>query len=183
MPGIVAHMSVAKLVGEKIGKNTPEFYQGNLLPDVIAGDKMHTHYKIQGKVFHIPDTDYYRQNHDLTKDINLGYYIHLLLDKYFMEEFIPTITKDRDVFQKGIIYEDYDNSNESLIQKYHLDVETIISFFKFSEDLDIDSKRLNKNIECFHTTGNNPTKVFTIEEFENFIEKSSNRIIQEIRQE
>lgn len=179
MPGIVAHMCVAKLVGEKLGINDSDFYLGNLLPDIIKGDKMDTHYKVQGKMFHVPDASAYLRTHSLEKSLEKGYYTHLLLDYYYMEEFLPSITNDREVFQNKIVYHDYDNSNASLIKKFHLDVDYLKSVLQTHDD-DIDLKRLKKNLSCLDIRGNDSMKLFSIEEFESFIEDSSRRIISEL---
>lgn len=182
MPGIVAHMSVAKMVGEKLGITDLDFYRGNLLPDILKGDKMDTHYKVQGKVFHIPDCDYYRNHFDLSNSLFLGYYTHLLLDYYFMDDFIPGITTNRDIFHDKIIYEDYDKSNQTLIQYFGLDVKELLSILVFDGE-EIDSKRLKTNLECLQKSKEGETQVIPIDEFILFLEESASLIVQEIKKD
>ncbi len=180
MPGIIAHMSVAKKVGEKLGITDPDFYRGNLLPDILKGDKMDTHYKKQGSIFYIPDSDYYREHFDISDSIHLGYYTHLLLDQYFMDEFIPSITNDLNFFQDKTVYEDYDKSNSILIDYFDLDVEKISSYLVFDDDR-IDLKRFNTNLRCLRVTKEGKTKVIPIDRFISFLENSISRIIEEIQ--
>lgn len=175
MPGIVAHMTAAKLISTKLGIKDPDFIRGNLLPDILPGSKEITHYRIEGKWYHIPDTNKYKEEHDLNNNLNLGYYTHLLLDKYFMEEFIPNIVKVKDVFKTGLMYTDYDNSNDKLIKKYKLNVQELLSILKFP-DIEVDEERYKKNIECLNIKGDTNTKLFKINEFEKFIEETSDII-------
>lgn len=180
MPGIVAHMSVAKMVGEKLGITDSEFYRGNLLPDILKGDKMDTHYKVQGKVFHIPDSDYFWDHFDMSNLLFLGYYTHLLLDQFFMDEFIPSITTDRHIFHDKVIYEDYDKSNPILIHYFGLDIKKLLSMLVF-DDEGIDFKRLETNLDCLQISKEGDTQVISIDEFILFLEESAERIVKKIK--
>lgn len=180
MPGIVGHMAVAKTVGEELNINSDEFYQGNLLPDILEGSKRRSHFKKQGRFFHIPNTLYYRESFDLDSDQNLGYYTHLLLDRYFMDEFIPSITRDRDIFRSRTIYDDYDKSNASIIEYFALDVEEILPKLVFSNP-NIDLKRLGTNLECLTTTKEGNTSIIDIDDYISFLEDSSYRIADDVK--
>ena len=87
MPNISSHMIVAKLVSEKLHINDSDFLKGNLLPDVV--NNSNSHHKIPGKYYIIPDTEFFKQKLNLKNKLELGYFTHLLLDKYFLEEYIP----------------------------------------------------------------------------------------------
>ena len=79
MPGIVAHMVVAKLVGEKLHLSSDEFTIGNILPDISK--EKDSHHKIQGKIYLIPDIEYWKSTLDLSNKVQLGYLTNLLLDQ------------------------------------------------------------------------------------------------------
>ena len=82
MPNISSHMIVAKLVSEKLNINDPDFIKGNILPDIVNNDQ--SHHKIQGEYCLIPNIDYFKRRLNLNKKLELGYFTHLLLDKYFL---------------------------------------------------------------------------------------------------
>ena len=107
MPSIAGHMVIAKLVSEILCINDKDFIKGNLLPDVILNKE--SHHKIKGTYFLVPDLDYFKNNLDLNNKLELGYYTHLLLDYYFLEEYVPKVIKDLTVFETGIIYKEYEN--------------------------------------------------------------------------
>ena len=112
MPSIAAHMVVAKLVGEKLNIYNEQFIRGNILPDVVNIND--SHHKIKGKNFLIPDTDYFKKRLDLSNMINLGYYAHLLLDKYNLEEYVPEYIKNESIFENKSIYSEYTILNYKL---------------------------------------------------------------------
>ena len=61
---------------------------GDILVDDDGADIIihkDSHHKIKGKYFLIPDLDYFKKHLDLNNHLYLGYYVHLLLDKYFLE--------------------------------------------------------------------------------------------------
>ena len=107
MPNISAHMVIAKLVSEKLNITSDDYIRGNLLPDII--DKEDSHHKIQSKMYLIPNIDYFIKELDLTKDINIGYLTHLMLDKYYLI-YLENKYPNNIVFDNGI-YIDYDYIN------------------------------------------------------------------------
>ena len=92
MPGIVAHMAVAKTVGEELNINSDEFYQGNLLPDILKRSKVDSHFKKQGRIYKIPNTLYYRETFDLDQDLNFMNPISISTNEVFYScDFISLI--------------------------------------------------------------------------------------------
>lgn len=180
MPGIVAHMAVAKTVGEELNINSDEFYQGNLLPDILKRSKVDSHFKKQGRIYKIPNTLYYRETFDLDQDLNLGYYTHLLLDRYFFDEFMPGITRDPHFFHYRTIYDDYDKTNAQAIAHFGLDVEEILSKLVYN-DPNVDIRRLEKNLEWLLTQKEGKPTVLDIEDYISFLEDSSYRIVDDIK--
>ena len=178
MPSIAAHMVVAKLLEEKLGFKSIEFIKGNLLPDII--DIKDSHHKIKGKYYFIPDLEYFKNTLDLSNDLYLGYYTHLLLDQYFLEEFVPNNISNFDVFSNGIIYQEYTNINYLLVNKYHLDVEyllTILNDFLVA----IRQEKLINNLSCLLETKIKITTYLQFSEFSNFLENAIELISEEIK--
>ncbi len=141
---------VAKLVWDKIDKNgkkinKKEFYKGCILPDIIKSED--SHYKIKGKYYLIPDIEKYKKNNSMDKDINKGYLCHLLLDKYFLEEYVIDNVPDYDkvqLFSPELMYNDYTNMNALLVKKYKLDIKYINEVMEnYEEELDGDKYKLN----------------------------------------
>ncbi len=178
MPSIAAHMVVAKQVGQILKIEDPEFIKGNLLPDIIKNKN--SHHKIKGNHFSIPDLNYFKTNLDLYNPLYLGYYTHLLLDYYFLEQFIPKNISNLDVFHTKIIYNEYDNLNYQLIQKFHLNInylKTTLKKFKVK----IDKKKLNYNLDCLSITKLEETTYLKFEDFSKFLSEISYVISKEIK--
>ena len=95
MPSVAAHMICAKLVANELKIIHPEFIKGNLLPDII--DIQNSHRKIKGKYYYIPDINYFINILDFSDDLQLGYLSHLLLDTYFLEDYIYDMVHGQEV--------------------------------------------------------------------------------------
>lgn len=180
MPGIVGHMAVAKTVGDELNITSDDFYRGNLLPDISKEGRSKSHFLKQGRFFHIPNTLYYREKYDLEQDLNLGYYTHLLLDRYYFDEFIPSITRDRDIFRSGIIYEDYDKSNPGVVDYFGLDLEKVLDKLVF-RDSSIDLERLSDNLGYLFATKEGNTSIIDLDDYISFLEDSSYRIVDDVK--
>lgn len=176
MPSIAAHMVCSKLVSELLKIEDPEFVKGNLLPDIIA--KQDSHHKIRGKYYLIPNIEHFIKNNDLSKNINKGYLCHLLLDKYFLEEYVLNNIKDYnkiDLFSPDLMYNDYTNLNILLVKKYKLDVKYINKVMShFDEELN--KKKYDINMSCLNCTESDELKVIDINKFSNFLEETSLKI-------
>lgn len=145
MPGIVGHMVVAKLVGKRLGIETPEFIRGNLLPDIWNGED--PHHKVQGKYFKIPDREFIRTTIRQGDDLSIGYCTHLLLDWHFLEEFVPEKIGNLNVFQERTIYTDYDRLNYPLVKRFALDTDELEKIL-YNMGGDINREKLIYNLNC-----------------------------------
>ena len=179
MPSIAAHMVVAKLVGEKLNIYNPEFIRGNLLPDVINIED--SHHKIKGVRHNIPDIEYFKNNLDLSNELYLGYYVHLLLDKYYLDDYIPTHVDNKDIFKDKTIYKDYCKVNPLLINKFELDIEYLKEVLSNYEQ-DIIEEKLNDNINYLMSTYTADTTYLKFDEFSTFLSDISDTIYEEIKQ-
>lgn len=176
MPSIAAHMAVAKLVSEKLNINDPVFIKGNLLPDIINSND--SHHKIHGKYFLIPDISYFKDKLDLKNKLYLGYYTHLLLDKYFLEDYLPKYTKDINNFSNGIIYKEYDLINYKIVKDFNLDVDylsTILSDY----EIEVKNNILEDNIKFLNSKNEGKTKYINPDITE-FIKEVSDKIVDDI---
>lgn len=166
MPSIAAHMVMAKLIGDKLQIDSPEFIRGNLLPDVILEED--SHHKIQGKVFKIPNIDYFKETLDLSNPLYLGYFIHLLLDKHFLEEFVPNNISNLEVFKQKIMYHEYDIVNYHLVRVFGLDVDYLRSILTQYE-VPVKDDKLSKNLEFLSRKEVGTTTYLKAENFEQFL--------------
>ena len=56
----------------------------------------------------IPDLEYYKSHFDLSDPLYFGYYFHLYLDYYYLEDYLENNQKGIDVFAGPTLYHDYD---------------------------------------------------------------------------
>lgn len=166
MPCIAGHMVVAKLVSEKLNINDSDFIKGNLLPDIIL--EPDSHHKIKGTYYYVPDLEYFKNKLDLTNKLYLGYYVHLLLDYYFLENFVPNNISDLSVFENGIMYKEYDMINYQLVKRFNLDVENLKKILmNFSEK--INKETLVYNLDCLSLTIIEETDYLKFDSFATFL--------------
>lgn len=179
MPSIASHMVCAKLVSEMLNIKDDDFYRGNILPDII--DKEDSHKKIQSSFYQIPDISRFKVNNIL----DLGYKCHLLLDKYFLEEYIPNNIKNYKkemIFTKEKLYNDYTNINYYLIDRYQIDIDYLNRIFKdFSCELNI--SKYEYNMKCLNSKVIDDLRYLDKEKFSDFLLNISIRIRKEVEYE
>ena len=180
MPNIAAHMICSKLVADNLNINDPEFIKGNLLPDIIDGENSHK--KISGKHYYIPDIPYFINNLDLNDNLYLGYLSHLLLDKYFLENYIYDQVNGEEVFISRLIYKEYDIINYELLKRFNMDTKYLNNILKDFK-VPIDIEKYNKNIKCLNiiNTSDNLTYL-NIDSFSKFLVDISNRITRDLKE-
>ena len=177
MPNMSSHMAIAKKVSEKLNINSEDFYRGNLLPD-LYNDKIKSHYKIQGKRYLIPDINRVKKELDLTNLENLGYLTHLLLDKYYLEEYLINI-KD-DVFIDKRIYKDYDILNKDIVDHFQIDIYFFDRILR-NNNHNISNDKLETNLRCLKQRMDGTPNYLDKEKFINFLEETSIKISDEIK--
>lgn len=176
MPSIAAHMICAKLVSNNMNINDPEFIKGNLLPDII--DSNDSHHKIIGKHYYIPNIDYFIKTLNLNDNLYLGYLTHLLLDKYFLEDYIYDEVNGEEVFLNKIMYREYDIINYRLLNKFNIDVNYLNEILK-DYKVPINQKKYNKNIDSLNL-GDSEEKLryLNVDSFSKFLIEASNNIVE-----
>ena len=109
MPGYVIHLAVA----EKNAKlsnvvNKEEFMRGVIAPDLLKSVGIDAHYGNSSN----PNLKMFLQKHDLKKDYNKGYFLHLVTDYLFYNKLLGKWAPQ--------IYDDYNVLNPILIKKYNI---------------------------------------------------------------
>ena len=179
MPNMSSHMSVAKRVAEILKIDSKDFYKGNLFPD-LHKDKRKSHYKIQGKIYEVPDIEFAKNNLDLNNPFNLGILTHLLLDKYYLEEYLTPRFKENVFDNCDVIYQDYDILNKKIIKHFKLNVKEIKKIL-IDYDYIIDNDKLSFNINCLDIDKEGKTIYLNEKEFIDFLENTSLKITNEIK--
>jgi len=178
MPSISAHMSVAQVLSNKLNINDSNFIIGNLLPD-LEKDKTKSHYKIQGKLYLVPNIPYVEKTLDLKDKTNLGIFTHLLLDSYYLDyltEKYPNI----DVFEGDTLYKDYDYLNEDIINYFELDVDNIINILNTIKEEKYLEKR-DKNINSLKGKEKGLLQILDKNDFIKFLKDTIPKIEEDIK--
>lgn len=180
MPSIAAHMICAKLVADKLEINDPEFIKGNLLPDII--DIKNSHKKIKGNYYYVPDIDYFVNTLNFNNNLYLGYLSHLLLDKFFLEDYIYDVVKGEEVFFNRIMYNEYDIINYELLKTFNINVDYLNSILK-DFNVPIDEKKYNSNITSLNNKiACNNLNYLNVEDFSNFLIRTSELIVKYLKE-
>lgn len=178
MPSIASHMVIASLVSKKLKIKNPDFVIGNILPDII--NNKDSHHKIDGKYLLIPDVNYFKEKLNLFNMKDVGYYAHILLDKYYLEDYlIPIILKYND-FDYKIMYNDYDKINYLLVCKFDLNTKYIINLLR-NYNLNIDKVKLETNIKFLLNKNSGTLKYIDINSYLIFLKKTAQKISKEIK--
>lgn len=183
MPSIAAHLVVCKLVGNELNKESLGFIQGNVLPDIIKIEDSHC--KIKGKYYLIPDIDASLKKSNIKdNDVLDGYLCHLLLDKYFLDEYVPNNIKEYDkvnLFQENGIYRDYSIINKRLINSFYLDVKKVNNSFE-NINYSYDKTKLIDNLRYLtYDAKGEATKYIDFDNFSKFLIGVSDKIVNDIK--
>lgn len=151
MASAVIHIAVAKKVNEVLNRNEKDLYLGAIAPDaskIVGTDRKITHF-ITDDNSDAPNINYFKSLYldKIKNDYDLGYYVHLLTDELWFNEFLPNFVLDDEtivdtdgnkVSLKGItigdiIYNDYTNLNVQIIDYYNLNFKLFYEEFTYPE--------------------------------------------------
>lgn len=179
MPSIASHYAVCTLVCKKLNVNPLEFYKGNILPDII--NKSNSHYKEKGTFYLVPNITKFLKENKIDNDLNKGYLCHLLLDKYFLEKYVPTINGfDKiDLFRKDNIYKDYSSINKTLIDEFNINLSLVNEALDSLENVS-DYEKYKSNKKSINNTKKDKTNYIEIETYIEFLYKISDIIVRDI---
>ncbi len=135
MASAVIHLCVAKEINKYLNMNQNELLLGSIAPDIskqIGETKEISHFLDHSNEDDIPNIDRFLSKYrtELNNPFDMGYFIHLLTDKYwfrdyvyqYIERYTKNSTKKKITYTaiRDLIYNDYTNINIDLIDKYEL---------------------------------------------------------------
>ena len=138
MASAVIHLCVAKEVNKYLKMDENMLLLGSIAPDLakqINQTKEISHFLDHTNEDDIPNIDLFLAKYkaELTNPFEMGYFIHLLTDKYwfrdyvymYLDRFSKSKTKKGITYTalRDLIYNDYTNLNIDLIDKYNLSLD------------------------------------------------------------
>ena len=183
MPSIASHFVIASLVSKQLEIKSNNFFIGNILPDII--DKENSHRKIKGQYYLIPDITGFLQNNNYEETILLGCLCHLLLDKYFLEEYVPNNIEKYDkinIFTKDKIYTDYTTMNPLLLKEFNLNLDYLNKLLKsINSKYILNKEKYLKNVESINSLDTiNKLIYINFETYIKFLKQVSEKITKEL---
>jgi hypothetical protein len=202
MASAIIHLCIAKEVNKYLKMNEYDLLLGSIAPDIskqIGETKEISHFLDHSNEDDIPNIDRFlaKYRNDLHNPFTMGYFIHLLTDKYwfrdyvyqFIERFTRENVKKKITYTaiRDLIYNDYTNLNTDLIDKYMLPLDIFSEEFREPktaireipvDKLDILLDQMGLIIEEAKKDKN---FVFDINDIEVFIENSIKYIIKDIQ--
>ena len=145
MASAVIHLCIAREVNKYLKMNEYDLLLGAIAPDIskqIGETKEISHFLDHSNEDDIPNIDRFlaKYKSDLHNPFTMGYFIHLLTDKYwfrdyvyqFIERYTREIVKKRVTYTaiRDLIYNDYTNINTDLIDHYMLPLEIFYEEFR-----------------------------------------------------
>ena len=145
MASAVIHLCIAKEVNKYLKMNEYDLLLGSIAPDIskqIGETKEISHFLDHSNEDDIPNIDRFlaKYRNDLHNPFTMGYFIHLLTDKYwfrdyiyqFIERFTRENVKKKITYtaMRDLIYNDYTNINTDLIDRYMLPLDIFYEEFR-----------------------------------------------------
>ena len=202
MASAVIHLCVAKEVNKYLNMNLNELLLGSIAPDIskqIGETKEISHFLDHTNEDDIPNIDRFlsKYKNELNKPFEMGYFIHLLTDKYwfrdyvynYIERYTQNYTKKKVTYTalRDIIYNDYTNINIDLIDKYMLPLDIFSNEWDLPKssitEIPIDKLDIliNQMSIIIKNSKEEKTFMFDTSDIETFIENSVKYIIKDIQ--
>ena len=146
MASAIIHLCIAKEVNKVLGMDEKLLFLGTIAPDIskqIGQSKEISHFLDHSNEDDIPNIDRFLKKYEaeLEHPFEMGYFIHLLTDKYWFRDYVYNYIEryasesgKKDLTYsalKQLIYDDYTNINIDLIDKYGLSLELFYEDFKY----------------------------------------------------
>jgi len=205
MASIMIHLAIAKKVKEHFDiRKEKDYYLGAIAPDIsrqIGESKEKSHFLIN-TTDNIPNITLFIKRYPTFKynSFNLGYYTHLMTDKLWIENFIPTLIQDNTIKLlngsiistnpeeiENMLYSDYTNINRQIIDEYEMDLSIFYEEFipptTQLNEIPIDQLDILLNKMGIIIENSKEEKSYTLdfEAVKAFIENSSKEIIEELK--
>lgn len=203
MASAVIHLCIAKEINKYLHYDSNMLLLGSIAPDIskeVGETKEISHFLDRNIEDDIPNIDRFlaKYRSELDKPFEMGYFIHLLTDKYWFRDYVYKFlerygrnnkTKEQLTYTalKNIIYNDYTNINITLISKYELALDLFYNEINLpnSKITEIPISKLNLIIEKMGIIIANSKEdkpfIFEVEEIERFIEETVKYIIKDIQ--
>ena len=202
MASAVIHLCIANEVNKYLKWDNNMLLLGSIAPDIskhIGQYKEISHFLDHTNEDDIPNLQRFLNKYqsELNKPFELGYFIHLLTDKYWFRDYvykyIERYAQDnskKDLTYTGlrdIIYNDYTNINITLIDKYELPLDLFYNEIELpkSKITEIPVDKLNLLIEkmglIIAESKEEKTFIFDTDDIELFITNTVKYIIKDLQ--
>lgn len=206
MASALIHIAIAKELENKLNiENKKDYYLGSIAPDIskqIGQNRNISHFSKNNKD-NIPDINLFIKRYPTFKynSFNLGYFIHLYTDKLWEKDIFNNIICDNSIKLldgtiiksnkkeiKELIYSDYTNLNNEIIDTYNLDLSLFYEEFDTPNtplnEIPIDKLDIliNKISIIIENAKKDKTYTFDINIVKNFIKNCSNEIYEKLKE-
>lgn len=202
MASAIIHLCIAKEVNRYLGMDEYQILLGSIAPDIskqIGETKEISHFLDHSNEDDIPNINNFltKYKNDLQDPFTMGYFIHLLTDKYwfrdyiykFIDRYATSQSKKKLTYTaiKDVIYNDYTNINIDLIDRYTLPLDIFYTDFRKpnSKINEIPLDKLPILIEkmglIIEESKEEKTFMFDTREIISFIEETTKYIIKDIQ--
>ena len=202
MASAIIHLCVAKEINKYLKMDENYLLLGSIAPDIskqIGETKEISHFLDHSNEDDIPNIDRFLSKYrsELNNPFEMGYFIHLLTDKYWFRDyvykFIERYTSDKIkknvtyTALKDLIYNDYTNLNITLIDNHSLNLDLFYNEIELPESkiIEIPVNKLDILIEkmglIIDDSKEEKTFIFDSTDIEEFIKNTVKYIIRDIQ--
>lgn len=202
MASFLIHIVIADRVNKYLKMNDKQLFLGTVAPDLakeIGMKKKDSHFITQDNS-DTPNIYLFHKKYGETLDnpYNMGYFIHLLVDKKWYTEFTPNYYWDQyenqiktkngiitvsDEKETELVYNDYSALNHYLLDHYNPDLEIVYDQFELPKTniTEIDSSKISLLIDkmgmLLRDASSTELKLFDASKVDEFINESADEII------
>ena len=202
MASAIIHLCIAKEVNKVLGMDEKLLFLGTIAPDLskeIGQSKEISHFLDHSNEDDIPNIDRFlnKYEEELRNPFEMGYFIHLLTDKYWFREYVYKYIERYSIESgrkdltysalKQLIYDDYTNINIDLIDKYGLSLELFYDKINYptSKITEIPMDKLPIIVEkmglIIEESKEEKTFVFDTYDIVKFIDETAKYIIRDVQ--
>lgn len=150
MASALIHLAVAKRVNEVLKiENEKHLLFGSIAPDIakmVGSTRKKSHFILEDEGTDTPNIERFLGKYKkyLNEPYELGYFIHLVTDVLWFDEFLPNFVQDTYLINSWgekikfeedelleILYNDYTNLNKEVLSYYNLDLSLFYEEFEF----------------------------------------------------
>lgn len=202
MASAIIHLCVAKKVNERLGFDEKTLFLGTVAPDVskqLRLSRNKSHFLTKDNNI---DISKFLSKYEkfISKPYEMGYYIHLLTDSCWQDNFVTNfVGKDSITLLNGItiplsdkdmvklLYKDYTNTNVALLKKYEVDTSVFYDKFKKPKtkikEISVDKLPviIDKMKVIIENSKTDKTVLFDTKQINKFIDTTTDYIIEQIK--